>query len=62
MFGDIVNAKLADIVDLTPREVLIFAPLIAGTLWLGLQPDVDFNLTAASVDNLVAGYRAATGG
>ncbi len=62
MFGEMVNAKLADIADLTPREILIFAPLIVGTLWLGLQPDVVFHLTAASVDNLVAGYRAATGG
>jgi len=61
MFGEMINPKLMAIQDLTAREVLIFAPLIAGTLWLGVQPDVVFNLTAASVDNLVAGYRAATG-
>jgi NADH-quinone oxidoreductase subunit M len=62
MFGDIVNPKLASIGDLSTREILLFAPLIVGTLWLGVQPDVVFNLTAASVDNLVAGYRAAVGG
>jgi NADH-quinone oxidoreductase subunit M len=62
MFGEIVNPKLMAITDLTPREVLIFTPLIVGALWLGIQPDAVFNLTAASVDHLVAGYRAAVGG
>jgi NADH-quinone oxidoreductase subunit M len=62
MFGEIHNPKLAAITDLTPREVGIFVPLIVGTLWLGVQPDVVFNITAASVDNLVANYRAAIGG
>ena len=62
MFGDIVNPKLAAITDLTAREVLIFAPLIVGALWLGLQPGAVLDLTAASVDHLVAGYQAAIGG
>ena len=40
----------------------IFAPLIASTLYLGLQPSVVFDLTGASVDQLVRVYQAATGG
>ena len=58
MFGTITNPKLATIADLDWREVVIFAPLIIGTLVLGLQPGLVFNLTAASVDKLVAAYQA----
>jgi NADH-quinone oxidoreductase subunit M len=61
MFGEIVNAKLATIADLDWREVVIFSPLIVGTLVLGLQPGLVFNLTAASVDQLVAAYHAVGG-
>ena len=59
MFGTITNPKLAVIADLDWREVVIFAPLIVGTLVLGLQPGLVFNITAASVDKLVAAYSAA---
>ncbi|MDP3299737.1 MAG: hypothetical protein Q8M38_06515, partial [Phenylobacterium sp.] len=38
------------------------APLIIGTLYLGIYPAAVFDITQASVDNLVAVYRAATGG
>jgi len=62
IFGELVNPKLATITDLDAREVLIFAPLIISTLYLGFQPNLVFNLTAASVDQLVATYRAAIGG
>ncbi len=62
VFGEITNPKLADITDLDWREVAIFAPLIASTLYLGVYPAAVFDLTQASVDNLVAVYRAAIGG
>jgi NADH-quinone oxidoreductase subunit M len=61
IFGEIVNAKLAGITDLEPREVLIFAPLIVGTLMLGLAPGLVFQVTGASTQALVDAYRAATG-
>ena len=57
MFGEITNPKLMAIDDLNWREVAIFAPLIFGTLWLGLQPGVVFSLTEASVDRLVDAYK-----
>lgn len=62
MFGELVNPKLAAITDLDAREVAIFAPLIAGTLILGVYPNFVFNLTQTSVDHLVTVYRAAVGG
>jgi NADH-quinone oxidoreductase subunit M len=62
VFGTITNPKLADITDLDWREVAIFAPLIISTLALGVFPSSVFNLTQASVDQLVTVYRAAIGG
>ncbi|HEX3885981.1 MAG TPA: NADH-quinone oxidoreductase subunit M [Phenylobacterium sp.] len=62
VFGTIVNPKLAAIADLDWREVAIFAPLIVGTLVLGLQPGLVMNLTQASVDHMVSAYQAAIGG
>ena len=62
VFGTISNPKLESITDLNWREVAIFAPLIAATLYMGLQPNSVFDLTAASVDQLVQTYQAAIGG
>ena len=61
IFGTLTNEKLAGITDLDWREVAIFAPLIAGTLALGVYPGSVFNLTQASVDHLVQAYQAAIG-
>ncbi len=62
MFGTIVNTQLSAIADLSTREVLIFAPLVAGTLILGVQPALIFNITSSSVDRLVDLYRVTVGG
>jgi NADH-quinone oxidoreductase subunit M len=62
VFGGLTNPKLAGITDLDQREILIFAPLIVGTLVLGVQPGLILNITQASVDHLVVAYRAASGG
>jgi NADH-quinone oxidoreductase subunit M len=62
VFGTITNPKLAAITDLEWREVAIFTPLIIATLWMGVQPNLVFNLTQASVDQLVQVYQAAIGG
>ncbi|WP_091739707.1 NADH-quinone oxidoreductase subunit M [Phenylobacterium immobile] len=61
VFGEMTNPKLADITDLDWREVAIFVPLIASTIWLGVYPNSIFHLTETSVDHLVATYRAAIG-
>ena len=63
VFGEMTNPKLMSITDLEAREVLIFAPLIVGTLVLGVQPGLILNVTQASVDHLVvSAYHAAVGG
>jgi NADH-quinone oxidoreductase subunit M len=62
MFGEITNPALLTIKDIDKRELLIFVPLIVGTIWLGVQPDLVLNYTAASVDAVVGAYQAAIGG
>jgi NADH-quinone oxidoreductase subunit M len=62
VFGTLDNPKLATITDLDWREVVIFAPLMISTLYLGVQPNSVFSLTGASVDQLVRVYQAAIGG
>jgi len=62
VFGPLTNPKLEGITDLNWREVAIFAPLIVSTLYMGVQPNSVFNLTQASVDQLVRVYQAAIGG
>lgn len=62
IFGEMTNPALATITDLDMREALIFVPLILSTLYLGLHPDVVFQLTDSSVQALVNAYQAARGG
>ena len=62
MFGEITNPALATIKDIDLRELVLFIPLIVGTIWLGVQPDLVLNYTAASVDAVVNGWQLATGG
>jgi NADH-quinone oxidoreductase subunit M len=38
IFGSITRADLKNILDLSPREWAVFAPLIALTLWMGIYP------------------------
>jgi NADH-quinone oxidoreductase subunit M len=61
VFGEITNTALAAIEDLTGREVLIFAPLIVGTLVLGLAPDLVFQVTNAATAHLAGAFQAVTG-
>ena len=62
VFGEITNNALAAITDLTGREVLIFAPLIVGTLMLGLAPNLVFHVTNAATEQLATTFQAVAGG
>ncbi len=62
MFGEITNPALLTITDIDKRELLVFVPLIVGTLLLGVQPGLVLDYTAASVEAVSTTYRAAIGG
>jgi NADH-quinone oxidoreductase subunit M len=59
IFGKLVHADLQTMPDLSFREKLIFAPLIVGTLWLGIQPQPVLNMLGPSVQNIVERYDVA---
>jgi len=59
--GELIREALRTITDLTPREKLIFAPLVAMTLLLGVYPGLVTDITGPSVEKLVADYHEAVG-
>ncbi|MHB8528267.1 MAG: NADH-quinone oxidoreductase subunit M [Caulobacteraceae bacterium] len=60
IFGQLTNPALFGVTDLGSREMMVFLPLAAATLVLGLQPDLVFQVTNASVSGLAHVFLAAT--
>ncbi len=60
IFGTITRADLRGMLDLSPREKAVFAPLLALVLWMGIYPSSFLRPIQASVDHLVQQVTAAT--
>jgi NADH-quinone oxidoreductase subunit M len=54
IFGVLEKANLKDILDLSPREIAILAPLVLLTIFFGFYPSPLIDPTAASVQKLIA--------
>ena len=61
IFGTITRDDLRNILDLSPREVAIFAPLVLLTLWMGIYPSSFTQFFDASVHAMVEQHTAALG-
>jgi NADH-quinone oxidoreductase subunit M len=59
IFGRITRDDLRAILDLSPREWLVFAPLIVLTLWMGIYPSSFTGFFDASVGAMVQHHTAA---
>jgi NADH-quinone oxidoreductase subunit M len=59
VFGKLTREDLKSILDLTPREVWMFAPLIVMVIWLGIFPNVVLGPIHASVAKLINDYQLA---
>ncbi|MCF8499964.1 MAG: NADH-quinone oxidoreductase subunit M [Rhodospirillum sp.] len=59
IFGKLEKEDLKALLDLSPREVAIFAPLIVLTLWMGIYPSSFLDFMHASVGDLVTNYQTA---
>jgi len=57
VFGELVKDTLKGISDLGLREKILIAPLVAATIFFGVYPIPMFDITAASVENLIEGYQ-----
>lgn len=58
IFGTLTKVELKSILDLSPREVAVFAPLVVLTLWMGIYPQSFSSFWAASVAHMVQQHTA----
>ena len=59
IFGELTKEDLMDILDLSMREKLIFAPLVIVVFWMGLYPSSFLDVMHVSVENLIQNFDAA---
>jgi NADH-quinone oxidoreductase subunit M len=59
IFGIIEKPSLQGILDLSPREIAILAPLVVLTIYYGVRPQAVLDPTAAPVEQLVRNFEAA---
>jgi NADH-quinone oxidoreductase subunit M len=59
VFGDLIKESLKTIQDITPRERMIFAPLVVMTILLGVYPSLVTDVIGPSVGALVENYDVA---
>jgi NADH-quinone oxidoreductase subunit M len=53
IFGQLTKDHLKAILDLSPREVAVFAPLLLMVVWMGVYPEPFLNVMHVSVANLI---------
>jgi NADH-quinone oxidoreductase subunit M len=59
-YGEVTNPKNEKLVDLSPREWAVIAPVVAIAIFMGLAPNVFLRPTAASIDKVVERMQART--
>jgi len=59
IFGVMTKPDLKAVRDLSPREILVFAPLLALVFWMGIYPMSFLDVISASVTNIVDSHQAA---
>jgi NADH-quinone oxidoreductase subunit M len=59
IYGKLEKDDLKDMLDLNPREIAIFVPLIVVVFWMGIYPNSFLDVIRVSVENLLANYDAA---
>ena len=59
IFGKLTKADLMGMLDLSPRELTVFVPLIFLTLWMGIYPSSFTSFMDASVNAMVDHHTAA---
>ena len=59
VFGKITREDVKGMLDLSPREIAIFAPLVLVVLWMGIYPASFLNVISVSVEALIQNYQTA---
>ena len=58
IFGVLTKPDLKSMLDLSPREIMVFAPLVVMVLWMGIYPVSFLDVMSVSVNNLIENYEA----
>jgi len=61
IFGALEKESLKKLLDLSPREIAVFAPLIILVFWMGIYPSTFLDMMSVSVDHLISNYKVALG-
>ena len=59
IYGKLTKDSLRGIMDLSPREILVFAPLIVLVVWMGIYPTPFLDVMHVAVSNLIQPFEAA---
>jgi NADH-quinone oxidoreductase subunit M len=59
IFGKLEKPDLLKLLDLSPREIALFVPLILIVLWMGIYPSSFTAIFGPSVDNLIKTHQTA---
>ncbi|MAM34275.1 MAG: NADH-quinone oxidoreductase subunit M [Micavibrio sp.] len=59
VFGPVTNNEAAAMPDVDYREMMIFIPIIALVIWLGVQPGYVLERTEPAVKQIISNYNAA---
>jgi len=59
VFGRLTRDDLKDILDMSPREVAMFVPLIVVVIWMGVYPSTFLGPVHASVAKLIDNFELA---
>jgi len=59
IYGKLEKPDLKGLLDLSPREVAVFAPLVLVVLWMGIYPTSFLEPMHATVANLIESYQTA---
>ncbi len=59
IFGQLTKPELQSILDLSPREVAVFAPIAVVVLWMGVYPTSFLDPMHATIGHVIGQYKAA---
>jgi NADH-quinone oxidoreductase subunit M len=61
LFGQLEKDDVKAMLDLSPREVAIFVPLILIVLWMGIYPASFTAITGPTIEQMISNYQVAVG-
>jgi NADH-quinone oxidoreductase subunit M len=61
IFGELTKADVKEMLDLNRREILIFVPVVAVVIWMGVYPAPFLDVSNVAVAAIVSKYQAVVG-